>query len=436
MNCIKLSMTFWLCSCSFLLLSQNVLQKSEAVSLAIENNFDIKIADNQSELALNNTSKFNTGQLPSVSLNGGYNYNLDNTSVKFQDGRTSDLAFAASQGANVSVNADYLLFDGFMRKYNIQQLQERYALTTLELKATMENIAAQTLSQYYLISTLSENLAIIDSTINVSQKRLERAREQFDYGQANQLAVLNAQVDLNNDSLNYINAQILVENAKRTLNNIMVTQESIDYVVVSEVDFITPWSKDELKTSMYNENLDIIQINKSIEIGNMSINIANARKLPQIGTNLSYGYSYNKNNSASFLSSQNTNGLTAGVSLSWNIFDGGTTRHAIQEARLNTEGLVLQKAKLLTDLDFAFETAWANYRNALFVYQTQLSNVEISQTNFRRSEEQFKIGQINSVDFRQAQLNLLNAETVLNTSKFDVKIAEVELLLLSGRILN
>ena len=62
--------------------------------------------------------------------------------------------------------------------------------------------------------------------------------------------------------------------------------------------------------------------------------------------------------------------------------------------------------------------------------------MEISEANFKRSEAQFKIGQINSVDYRQAQLNLLNAQTLLNTTRFQIKIAEVQLLLLSGQILN
>jgi outer membrane protein TolC len=425
-----------ICFISDELCSQTLLTKEEAVQKTLENNLGIQLAQNTSEKAKNNTSKYNTGQLPVVGLNGGYNYRLDNTNANFQDGRKSELSFAPSHAANASVEASYILFDGFMRKYNIEQLQERYALSALEVEATIENVIAQTLSQYYQIASIEENLNIIDEAINISKRRLEQARQRFEFGQGSRLAILNAQVDLNNDSLTYVNTEIQLFNAKRLLNNLMVDMESVDYTVDQSAEFITDWSKPQLKELVLNENLALSQINKNIEIGNISVDLTRARKLPTIGTNLSYGYSYSKNNSASFLSSQNSNGLNAGITISWNIFDGGATKHALEQARLNNIQLALEKEQILENLEFDFENAWANYENRLYVYQTQLKNVDISRDNFERSEEQFKIGQINSVEYRQAQLNMLNAETVLNTAKFEVKISEVELLLLSGQILN
>ena len=436
MKCIKILFgIIWTIGTSGFLMAQNVLSPDEAVQRALENNFGIRISENNVDWARNNTSKYNTGQLPTVTANGGLSYRLDNTTANFQDGRTTSLSFAASQSANASVGANYTIFDGYFRKYNIQQLQERLELTELEVKATMENIAAQTLSQYYQIAALVENLAIISEAIEISQRRLTRSEQQFEYGQGSRLAILNAQVDLNNDSLNYFNTDIQVNNAKRLLNNLMVDMETLDYVVDQNTDFIAGLNKEALKESMLKENVALQQLDKNIEIGHISINLANARKLPTIAASASYGYSYSKNNSASFLSSQNTNGLNVGLTVGWNIFDGGTTRHALDQARINNIGLALQKEQIIENLEFEFENAWANYQNTLFIYENNAKNVAINRTNFERTEEQFKIGQINSVDFRQAQLNLLNAETVLNTSMLLVKIAEVSLLLLSGRVL-
>ena len=59
-----------------------------------------------------------------------------------------------------------------------------------------------------------------------------------------------------------------------------------------------------------------------------------------------------------------------------------------------------------------------------------------SENNFERTKEQFKIGQVNSIEFRQAQLNLLNAELSRNQAKYDAKLAELQLLQLSGELLN
>lgn len=437
MKCINLLLISLLtCMISYGSYAQTILGKEEAVQRALENNLGIRIAQSGSDLAKNNTSIYNTGQLPDISLNGGYNFSLDNTTANFQDGRSSELTFAPSQAVNASLNANYTVFDGYMRKYNIQQLQESYELSRLEVEATMENIAAQTLSQYYQIASLIENLKIIKEGIGISKRRLDQAFRKFEFGQGSQLEILNAEVDLNNDSLTYFNTDIQLYNAKRLLNNLMVNMESVDYSVDPAGEFIVGLSKDAMKSLVLRENLAVSQIDKNIEIGNISINLAEARNLPVIGTNLSYGYNYNKNNSASFLSSINNYGLNAGVTVAWNIFDGGSTRHAIETAKLNSIQLALQKEQILENLSFDFDNSWANYENNLFIYQTQVKNVEINRRNFERSEEQYRIGQINSVDYRQAQLNLLNAETNLVTSKYQVKISEIELLLLSGQILD
>ncbi|MGK0430536.1 MAG: outer membrane protein TolC, partial [Psychroserpens sp.] len=44
--------------------------------------------------------------------------------------------------------------------------------------------------------------------------------------------------------------------------------------------------------------------------------------------------------------------------------------------------------------------------------------------------------QVTSIEFRLAQLNLLNAELSRNQAKYDAKLAELTVLQLSGELLN
>ncbi|NNK39189.1 MAG: TolC family protein, partial [Winogradskyella sp.] len=59
-----------------------------------------------------------------------------------------------------------------------------------------------------------------------------------------------------------------------------------------------------------------------------------------------------------------------------------------------------------------------------------------AKNNFERTEEKFKLGQVTSIEFRQAQLNLLSAELNRNQAKYDAKLAEIIVLQLSGELLN
>jgi outer membrane protein TolC len=74
--------------------------------------------------------------------------------------------------------------------------------------------------------------------------------------------------------------------------------------------------------------------------------------------------------------------------------------------------------------------------NKLEIYNIQEKNIITAQNNFDRTQEKFKIGQVNSIEFRQAQLNLLNTELSRNQAKYAAKLAELQLLQISGELLN
>ena len=58
--------------------SQEILTRKEALKITLENNFGIKIANNNLAIAKNNTSIYNNGYLPSASINSGADYRSNN----------------------------------------------------------------------------------------------------------------------------------------------------------------------------------------------------------------------------------------------------------------------------------------------------------------------------------------------------------------------
>jgi len=109
---------------------------------------------------------------------------------------------------------------------------------------------------------------------------------------------------------------------------------------------------------------------------------------------------------------------------------------AVRNAKINIETQELLKEQLTQEIKRDIANALGNYENALIIYRLQEQNVATSQGNFDRSNERFKLGQITSIEFRQAQLNLLNTQTAKNAAKYTAKIAEINLLQLTGQLLN
>jgi len=416
--------------------AQTLVTPKEAVKLALDNNYDIKIAENAVEVAENNTSILNSGFLPTLTGNAGATHNIDNTEAEFANGNTTVLNGAESDRYNASLNINYTIFDGLGRRYNYKTLKEQYKLSELQARETIENTIVQLFAVYYNVAQLTENLLALEEALKVSKDRLLRAQYQFDYGQSTKLSVLNAEVDIVNDSINIINAKQQLKNGKRDLNVVLGQVLKNDFNVETEVDFVLEFQKDSLFEKAKTRNTALLQTEKNIVISQLSIKSAKSTYLPTVGLVGSYGWNKNNNNAASFVAVSTNTGLSAGLNLSWNIFDGGNTITRVRNAKVNLDTQELQKENILISITRNFNNIWDNYLNKLEVYNLQESNIITSQNNFNRTQEKFKTGQVNSIEFRQAQLNLLNAELSRNQAKFAAKLAELDLLQISGQLLD
>jgi outer membrane protein TolC len=264
---------------------------------------------------------------------------------------------------------------------------------------------------------------------------LIRAKYVYEYGQNTQLDVLNAEVDVNNDSIVFLNTEQLYMNAKRDLNFVMGREVQTDFDVDTLVTFVPTLRLDLLLEEAKKNNVSILQADTNINIRKYDLKVDRSDFLPTLGVSGSYNWAQFQNNSAAFLSSQEAYGFSGSATLSWNIFDGSNINR-VKNSKIAIENEEILKKQIeqrvVLDVSNAFET----YQNQLFVLQTQEKNLLTNNRNFQRSEEQFKLGQITSIEFRQAQVNLINAKVNRDTAKFDAKLAEINLLQLSGTLLD
>ena len=433
---IKKITTILLVLISIQVSSQKILTKKEALEIALENNYGVKIAHNNVEIAKNNSSVYNTGFLPTLSTTAGANYNNSNQEIENQSGDVTSINGAETKSYNASLNLNYTIFDGLGRKYNYKQLQESYNLSELQAREAIENMYLQLFTVYFQIARLSENKNNLKETLEVSKQRLQRARYQYDYGQSTRLELLNAEVDVNNDSINLINSQQLYSNAKRDLNIVLGVQNDIDFDVETDISFATLMSFDELLVKAKEDNVFIKQNERNIAISEFNIKANKAGYLPTAGISGSYGWNKSDNPATSFLARSNSTGLNAGINLSWNLFDGGATKTRVSNAKMILENQEILKQQELETIESTLKNTFELYQNTLFIMEAQEQNVITNQNNFDRTQERYKLGQVTSIEFRQAQINLLNTQTALNNAKYDAKLIELELLQLSGEILN
>ena len=205
----------------------------------------------------------------------------------------------------------------------------------------------------------------------------------------------------------------------------------MDTAIVYEKDI----TLDLLMEEAMENNVGILLIQGNVRTAEYDININRSGMIPRLDANAQYVWNQRNNDATNIFANNRNYGPQAGVSLSWNIFDGGLTKTRVQNAKITRDNELIALEQNEQILERNVNNAWAFYQNALFVLEAERKNLETNKNNFDRSVEQYQLGQINSITFRAAQLNFLNANLNFNQAKYDAKIAELALLQLSGYLM-
>ena len=419
------------------LVAQNDLTISSAVKKTLENNLDIKISENLEKIAKNNSSILNNNYLPNIQLGSDISSNIQSIEIETPSGISGTLDDTKTDNSSALLSISYNIIDASGRKYNYKKSKELFSKSNLEVKEIIENTMLQLFTVFFEVGRLSEERNILKNALEISKTRYERKLLEFEYGQTNNLEVLNAEVDLNTDSINLLKSSKQLFNAKRDLNLIMNVDLESQFNINTKIEFL---SGDEIATIFSNgiyNNTRLLIIEKDVIISNLDKKITKYSYLPTLGLSGTYGWNESINdNPYAFYNKSISDGFSAGINIRWDIFRGGKKIIANKNTAINQQNSELNKKKTELDITKELRNAYQTHLNNLFIMEVQNKNLETNKNNFERNLERYKIGQVSSIEFRRAQLNLLNAELSKSSAKYQAKISEAYFLKISGEIIS
>ncbi|NJL14205.1 MAG: TolC family protein [Microscillaceae bacterium] len=418
--------------------AQDTLRFAEAAQIALENNFGIQVAKKNAQTRTNNATRGNAGLLPTVTATGNLSYANNNTKLQIAGEQgTFDInqtgASTFTSGANITAN--YTLFDGWASLRTFQRLKLDAEAGQVQVQQTIESVLLNLANAFFTLARQTENLGIAQESVNISRERLLRAQNRNDFGQNNRLAVLNAEVDLNTDSIALVSTQLVLENTRRTFNQIMGRDLNTSFAVSTETNPRSGWNLDTLLLELKQSNALIRNAQYNQALAELDLKIAEASRAPRL--NLSAGYAYNRQKNEVGLLLVNRNyGLNLGASLSFDIYGGGRKNLQIQNAQIGIESRRQQYQEALLVAEQNLRNAFATYQNRRYILEMETRNLKTAEANFTRTQELFNFGQSTSTAFREAQLNLIQAKSRRASARFDTQLSEIELLQISGKIIE
>jgi len=435
---IRTILTAFTACCLLLLLPQSKLFGQElltidhAILIGLENNYGIQISRNVAEQADNNYSYGIYNFFPSVSVSASRSGQVSDSEF-IAGGEQRSTSGARSSNMNAAVNLDWTLFDGFRMFAAYDQVGKLRDLSDKELRLNMELLVANISFAYYNIIRINEQLKILENNLDVSLERIEIEETKLDLGSGSEYDLLQARTDLNADRAAYIRERNRLTESKIFLNELLSRQPATEFTVTEEINVRRNLVREELYQKIVTENTELVIARMQKDIAGLEIRQIRGERYPEIS--LTSGYSFNRSeNDGGFIRFNETTGFSIGVSARVSLFDGANITRRIQNARINERNadlsLEMQKLRLESD----FEAVYRSYLNAIELVDLEEENFLNAQQTLDIALERFRLGSISSLEFREAQRTFLQAENRLINAKYDAKVAETELLQLSGEL--
>lgn len=413
--------------------AQQVLTLEGAVKIALENNYDIRLAKNDLKVDQTNADIGNAGMLPTVTANVIDNNGIQNASQTRTDGTVTSLDNAKNNSLNVGVGLDWTVFDGFRMFARYDQLKELQKLGEAQLKLTILTKISDVNETYFDLVQQQQLLAALDTTLVISRQRLELAQNRFTIGKASKLEVLNAQVDLNTDITNMLKQKDTYQKTKVTLNQILARDPQTDYIVVDNIVVDKGLQLAELTNLAVSQNpqLQAQIINK--RVSELQLKQVKAGRFPTVRVNTGYNFAETQS-SIGFTSQTSARGLTYGFTASMNIFDGFFQNRNEKIAKIGIENAQIAIEQQQNTLGSQLVSEFQTYQTNLQLSELEDKNEDIAKQNLDITLEKFRIGTITTFEFRTAQLNFVNAQLRNSNAQYVAKLSEIALKELAGNL--
>ena len=421
------------------------LSLQEAIAAALQHNYGILLSRRDEQIADNNVTRGNAGQLPNISGNLTRTFNNNNITSTIGSNEPRVINGGTSNLLNTNVTLGWTLFDGFGMFIAYDRLktlrQQQQQLTRVTVEETVENVT----TAYYDVVRQAGKITSLEEALKIGQARIDLTQAQVDVGVSAKVEVLTARVDYNADRSLLLQQQQTLAAAKITLNNLLGRAPRLDFAPSDSLTVTRNLREETITAGIKANNPRLAQARLGLDVAAYDRRLVRAARYPQIDFVTGYGLNRNINN-AQFInlptgpvlttSTNNVRGLNYGITASVPIFDGFNLRRQEQNARVVEEQSQLRLDQTTLQLDADAATAFAQYQNFLQLLELEETNIQLARQNVDIALERYRLGLLTPLVLREAQRNELAAETRLLDIRYAAKQAEIALRRLSGQLVR
>jgi outer membrane protein len=412
------------------------LTLSDAIRLGTDQNLNLKALKGSYNIAAINNNKGTAGYYPTLDFIANHSHTLNNTNLEFFDGNNINRSGAYSNNTNASLAFAWNLYDGKRKNAIKDRLQIEVDLADWEFRSEKENLSLRITLAYILLIQQEQLIDLLREQLLLSKKRMDLSEFLEKRGAGTGSSILQSRVDYHNDSIAILQAMADQEIFKLRLFSEMQISETFDFAPdTTGTKLVLALDEQKLLESLAAQNPQI-RIAKLNYLSSISqINETQSLRYPSLFLNSALNYNLS-NNQANFVIQSTNIGPSVGLTLLYNIYDGGNIRRQIASAKIQSEitDFQVKEQELLVKLKL--KELLRQYYNMLELQQVQEEAIKINEENLQIAQRSYELGQITDITFREAQLNAFRAKFQLIQYKVESDRAVAEILHLSGNLIN
>lgn len=413
------------------------LTLQECLTRGLENNYAIRMVKNRQQVSDNNATAANAGLLPTVDVSASYGGNLHTTR---STSRTTDVTTTERNALDGTLDAgidlNWTIFDGFSIWSNYKQLKLLKEQGEIQTRLTIEDYVAKLTAEYYNYIHEKIRLKNFRYAMSLSRERMRIVEVRYHIGNFSRLDYLQAKVDFNADSAQYMKQREVLNSSRIRLNELMAIDDVTAYVAIRDTAInVNPDLRyEDLWQATLSANSALLLADKQTDVTKADYKKIMSRDYPYVRLKAGYGYTMNTYELSSLRKRDNW-GLNAGVTVGFNLFDG-KRRMQKRNARLAIEYAELERDELRLALKADLSDLWQAYKNNWQVLLMERQNLVSAVENYEYANLRYMKGDLSGFEMREAQQSLLDAEERLLVAQYDTKMCEISLLQLSGNVLD
>ncbi|HRE68111.1 MAG TPA: TolC family protein [Cyclobacteriaceae bacterium] len=426
-------------SITFSVFSQKQILLDEVIALALENGYDVRLSKNALEAVSTDNNFAVGGFLPQLNGTASTTWNNNNQKLEFQDASRNNSGKAESNNTAAGVQLSWLLFDGTRMFATRERLAEMERQGEVNVKNQMVNTIAQVVTNYYNIIQQKQQLRALEELMLLNEERVRLADRKLSVGAGIKQELLQAKLDLNAQRTQFINQQTAIEQLKNQLNVLVGMKLPGIYEVSDSIEINLNITKEEIADNIDSKNFLLQSMRQSMSVAQLQYRERFGEYFPTISFGAAYNYSFTDNktliNPFQALSNR-SNGYNYGFTLGVPILNNFVTRRNVQQAQINfnRQGLLYDQQRAV--INTSVHNAYVNYDNARKILLIEEENILLAKENTNIAMESFKRGVSTFIEQRTAQQSLEDAYNRLINARYLAKVAETELLRLSGDLLK